>query len=208
MSQEVRFVEEGSQGVDVTVLLGDGSVKPSTGIGGWSTLERKRRVSMSNFAGSDPIKLDIPLLLDGYADGQSVQAQLDALVSLGRNVASYDEEPPSFRIYGSIQFQGTLFVMENLEFGDDLREDGILYRQALIAHVAEYVSGDILAFQAARAAGGKKKHRGRYTVKKGDTLYSIAVKIYHDKSRWKDIAQVNGIRDPKKLKVGRSLNLP
>lgn len=47
-----------------------------------------------------------------------------------------------------------------------------------------------------------------YTVKAGDTLTGIAVRIYRSESRWRDIAKANGITDPRKLRVGQVLKLP
>lgn len=55
--------------------------------------------------------------------------------------------------------------------------------------------------------GGKAIPR-YYTVKKGDTLKSIALKFYKDATMWKPIADLNKIKDPKKIKVGTKLRLP
>ena len=49
---------------------------------------------------------------------------------------------------------------------------------------------------------------GTYTVQKGDTLWSIAMKTYGQGKRWRDIASNNGIQDPSKLRVGQTLQLP
>lgn len=60
----------------------------------------------------------------------------------------------------------------------------------------------------ADAGGGKVK---RYTVKKGDTLRSIAAKpsIYGNPGKWQRLAKANGIKRPRaKLKPGRVLKVP
>lgn len=49
---------------------------------------------------------------------------------------------------------------------------------------------------------------GNYTVKKGDTLYSIARSHYGDGKQWKKIVDANPGLDPAKLKVGQSIQLP
>lgn len=46
------------------------------------------------------------------------------------------------------------------------------------------------------------------TVKRGDTLWGFAVQYYGDGTRWQDIARQNGITDPKKLSVGKVLEIP
>lgn len=47
-----------------------------------------------------------------------------------------------------------------------------------------------------------------YYVKPGDTLRSIASAVYRDSNVWHDIAKLNGIRDPRRVRVGQSLKLP
>jgi len=47
-----------------------------------------------------------------------------------------------------------------------------------------------------------------YTVKSGDILWSIAVKFLGDGKRWKEIAELNGITDPRTLQVGKVLKIP
>lgn len=46
-----------------------------------------------------------------------------------------------------------------------------------------------------------------YTVRAGDTLWSIATRFYGDGAMWRTLAEKNGIADPKKLAVGRVLTL-
>ncbi len=46
-----------------------------------------------------------------------------------------------------------------------------------------------------------------YVVKPGDTLWTISQRTYGDGSKWKSIADKNGIKDPKKLQTGKKLML-
>ena len=46
-----------------------------------------------------------------------------------------------------------------------------------------------------------------YTVKKGDSLWKIAKTMLQDGSRYKEIAQKNGITNPNKIQVGQILYL-
>ncbi len=52
-------------------------------------------------------------------------------------------------------------------------------------------------------AGGK-----HYTVRRGDTLAGIAQKTLGSSSRWREIAQLNGISNPNVIRVGERLILP
>ncbi len=49
-----------------------------------------------------------------------------------------------------------------------------------------------------------------YTVKKGDTLWSIAKKYYGDGTKWRKILEANTkkVKSPKALKAGTELNIP
>lgn len=46
-----------------------------------------------------------------------------------------------------------------------------------------------------------------YTIKAGDSLSKIAIKIFGDAGKWRELADLNGIADPSKIKVGQVLNL-
>ncbi len=44
-------------------------------------------------------------------------------------------------------------------------------------------------------------------VRKGDTLSKIAARVYGNANRWPEIAELNGIRNPKNVTVGQSLKV-
>lgn len=46
-----------------------------------------------------------------------------------------------------------------------------------------------------------------YTVKSGDSLSAIAIKIYGDANKWRELADLNNIADPSKIRIGQVLNL-
>ena len=47
-----------------------------------------------------------------------------------------------------------------------------------------------------------------YVVQRGDTLSSIAFALYLDAAKWRNIADYNGIRDPRSLQPGQVLQIP
>ena len=49
---------------------------------------------------------------------------------------------------------------------------------------------------------------GAYTVKRGDTLYSIARTRYGDGKQWQKIASANPGLRPETLKVGQTITIP
>jgi nucleoid-associated protein YgaU len=49
---------------------------------------------------------------------------------------------------------------------------------------------------------------GSHTIRDGDSLASIAFLHYRDPTRWRAIAEANGIDDPLRLRRGRILSIP
>lgn len=47
-----------------------------------------------------------------------------------------------------------------------------------------------------------------YTIKKGDTLYELAKEYYGEGSYWKELALYNGVKDPRRLKIGKTIFIP
>lgn len=59
-----------------------------------------------------------------------------------------------------------------------------------------------------RPTEDKKDKLKPYLVKKGDTLWDVADKKLGDGSRWKEIAKLNNISDPRTLQIGVKLKMP
>ena len=47
-----------------------------------------------------------------------------------------------------------------------------------------------------------------YQIEKGDTLYTISIKLYGDTSKVKEICELNQIKDPDNIKYGQKILLP
>ena len=46
-----------------------------------------------------------------------------------------------------------------------------------------------------------------YVVRRGDSLTSIAARLYGDPTFWLDLANVNGLRDPRNVVAGQVIRL-
>lgn len=53
-----------------------------------------------------------------------------------------------------------------------------------------------------------EKLPGKYTVKEGDTLFSIAEKYYQDGYKYEEIAKANNVLNPDLVEVGQVLEIP
>lgn len=215
MSEFLRIVAP-SVGVDLKVLMGDGAATPTGGVGGWQQKERPDAKSLTTWSGQGTFTQDVPILINGFKDNNSVQGQANDIISLGRKTDE-DEVPPVFRIFGAVWMQWLPYVLEGVDWGEEVIRDvdTRLLRQELTLHIAEYEDPDQIRVKRIRRAFGTGKGGGTnypgniYICRKGDTLIKIASKVFGDRSRWKRIGSKNGIRDPNhELKPGRAIKLP
>src|SRR5262245_9577091 len=63
------------------------------GYGGWEEVARPRRAPLTTFRGSPAIHLTLPLLLDGWAAGNVVEDDIDALTRMARPQLDSGEPP-------------------------------------------------------------------------------------------------------------------
>lgn len=61
---------------------------------------------------------------------------------------------------------------------------------------------------AKRGSPAAKPAPRAHTVSAGDTLWAIAVRFLGNGAAWKRIADANGVRDPRKLRIGTRLTIP
>ena len=73
---------------------------------------------------------------------------------------------------------------------------------------AQPVTYDTMPNATAGAGGTGGAAGGPYTVRKGDTLYSIARTRYGDGKQWHRITEANPGLRPESLKVGQTITIP
>lgn len=124
--------------------------------------------------------------------------------------------PPQMRVYGkAIPFwlSGEKFVIEEIVWGARIYdESGRTKRQAATIRFMQHISSEdykIRKRKKRKKDGGKDDgKKKKYTVKKGDTLQSIAAKFYGDPHKWKKIANANHIKNPRSIEKGDVLVIP
>jgi hypothetical protein len=201
---------------DVTVLKGDAPIKVTDGFGGWTVVDRPHRRGLTVFTGPQPFRMDVPVLFDGWQKHTGQEHEISRLSRMGR-MQGEEDEPPVIRVrgYGIPDTGVDKWVIENIQWGDNViwdrssKGDLVRLRQDATVQMMEYVAPDRI--KLARLASQKPgsgiwpKH---YVIHHHDTLQKIAKKFYHDHTKWKIIAQANGIHDPKHLKSGRIITIP
>lgn len=214
----------------VTVGLDADPITVPSGYGGWTVISRQRRVGLTTWEGKDPIRMTVPVLFDGLADGTSQEVLISRLSRMALPPTT-GGEPPQVRISGTgVPNPGpTHWVIENLQWGSnvvrDFASNGVhaRLRQDCVVNLLEYRAEDVAAFKSispglvhnnstTTSKGGKSGWPKNYTVKSGDTLAGIAAHEYGDASKWRKISDANNIRDPNIIKqpsqVGRVLKIP
>ena len=119
-------------------------------------------------------------------------------------VNAQEHRPPLLRFsWGSLSFD---CVLEDLLQRYTLfRPDGTPLRAILKAVFKEYATA------AAQLSGTRREsadHTKRLALREGENLASLAAREYGDPSRWRLIAQANGIDDPEDVSAGTLVELP
>lgn len=183
------------------------------GYGGWEVVDRARQRGLTQWNGVEPKRLSVAILFDGVHNGDNKENEVAMLLDMATPAP---HEPPIVHISGKgIPAVAKEWVIESITWGTntwwgtDRNGHDSLLRQDAVVNLMQHIAGDRAAFSKAKPTrvGGKvwPKH---YVVKKGDTCGKIAAKFYGNSKKWKLIANANNIRDPKQIKVGRTLTIP
>ena len=205
---------------EVSVKLGAGPPEWSGPGATWDIVGRPLRKSITQYTGTEPRSIRIPLLFDGFENGTSIDNNVDRLerlcdvdVALGR--------PPRVLIVGPVRDWSAKFVVSEISYGDAVvLPSGFRTRLEATVTCLEFQDGGLIvrsvgkkAKQKAGDKGGKR--RTTYTVKKGDTLGSIARKLLGNKNRARELQALNvarypKLRDPRHLKrmAGKVISTP
>jgi LysM repeat protein len=215
--------------------FGDAAPMPTDdSYGGWVINEVPKRMNLTTFGSRNPVGLAIDFIVDrlNSNDSDHVLHQFKQLERLaGRN--DEDEDPPLVFVNGGGQIPHDLvhnphtrWFIETLTWDREAAiysTDQRLLRIAGSIQLRQWSEDETLGDYRGPANKNRKKHRkskakskGRskthggegYTVKTGDTLISIASRELGDSKRWREIADLNNIRNPRGLKVGRRLRMP
>jgi contractile injection system tube protein/LysM domain-containing protein len=171
------------------------------------------------FGGGSPRQISLSLLLDNSVldDSQSVLQITQDLFKMmevgdGQSPGGARAQPPyvTFR-WGAVDTFKAVCTSLTCAYqlfqpnGDPIRAEVKLdLKQAEPASTASANSANLGTNPTTRAIAGA----GVHTVQDGDSLPSIAYRAYGDATRWRAIADANGIDDPLRLRRGTPLMLP
>lgn len=219
----VTFRQVDPVGSSITVPLLRHVAVP-TGDGGWSVTDRPRRKGITEWTGQKPYTMPVQVYFDGFVNDRSVEAPIEVLRLMQRQPKAGRMEPAVISISGPVPLTRLRWVIDTLDFNadDEIYNEwtGERVRSSVTVGLLEYVGVTLLpepvaaAQEAAAAGAGTSAPTSRiYTVKRGDTLSTIAARELGKASRWPEIVALNvatfpGLRDPNRIQVGWDLRLP
>ncbi|MER8041531.1 LysM peptidoglycan-binding domain-containing protein [Streptomyces sp. NPDC094032] len=164
------------------------------------------------FTGSRPASLDLEVFLDasGTPSSTAVQSQVELLLSCcevtAQSVDSKAPSPPWVRFsWGSFSTVQFVAYVTNVSATYTLfSPSGVPIRATCSLSLTEVASETKKQNPTSGALSARRVHR---TVA-GDSLASLAWREYGDATRWRVIAEANGIDDPMRLSPGTELLLP
>lgn len=222
LHKQVRFVS--SNGIEVVCHLGDGSSYIASGYGGWQTVQRWRRTSLTQFQGAEPVRLSLPVIFDGFRRREGQEIKISNLERMARQPEP-GKQPPTVRVHGAIPRSDIKkWVIESLDYSQQQHviwgvENGVpvRYRQDVIVNLLQHVDEDRIKVnttgtgfgasgspQGARPTPAHKFH----VVRSGETIWQISKEEYGAAKWYRDILKANHLRSPSSIRKGMKLRMP
>lgn len=134
-------------GASLTVLMGT-SPPTVTGDGGWSVVNRPKKVGFTSWEGYSPRTMSLKIMFDGFIDNASQDLRYAYLHKIMRNPTSASRHPAPVRIKGAaVPFETLVWVIQGIEEDSTtiLRGDsGELLRIEVTLSLLEYIQADVL----------------------------------------------------------------
>ena len=192
----------------------------------WDAVRIPRRRSVPEFQGVPLRTLDFELLLDGYYRDpdrplRPVHTDRQVLERMAAPVGGRDSgnKPYLVRIMrvrpwwvGRVRW----LIRDLTELDEDfiVAPGRGIVRCRYAIELLEFREEELLRLpvqevrRESDAESEKKSQPKVHTVVAGDTLWALADRYLGSGTRWKEIADKNGVRDPRRLQIGTELKIP
>jgi hypothetical protein len=177
--------------------LGEQPPALSEGLGGWETTDRPQQTAMTTWKGNAPFSLSLNVMLDGWAQSTSVEADIDALYDVARGRES---QPGCVQLRGIPHLPADDWVIAGIEAGDAVirrASDNLRVRQDLTLSLLEFCPPDWESVKKTALQGARARTH-LVTVKhspskgdprsRGETPAQMARRL---KIKWTDIRALN-----------------
>lgn len=168
----------------------------------------ERDVPASQFTHGEPATLNLDLLFDTYEAGSDVRRYTSEIFKL-TTVQSHGNlhRPPLCQLrWGTFTLDDFQWVLTSLTQRFSLfLADGTPVRANLTCNFQQWRSDEEEAKLLNKQSADVAK---TYTVRRGDTLSTIAAQQYEDATLWRPIADANRLTNPRRLTPGQVLVIP
>ena len=165
------------------------------------------------FTGAGPTTLTLQVFLDaaGRREPPSVQPEIDLLVSWTTvpDVTNPGDGPPKITFtWGHLAVDGEQTLTGNVSQLKVTVERFDREGRPLRAVVDLTLVSAKTEPKGTNPTSGAERSRRRHVLRAGETLASVAWSRLGDPGAWRAVAELNGVDDPTRLRVGRELLLP
>jgi phage protein U len=179
----------------------------------WQDQQGQGRRPELQYTGGDRKRLSMELFYDTYEQKEDVRlytGKLSQLLAVTTDDKNDGRRPPKLELsWGKankdVGFPFTC-VLESLKQQFTLFDsDGTPVRAKVSVSFKEF---ELPKDEQQREPRRRSYPEQTYTVREGETLSSIAAALWKDPLKWRELANANGIRNPRILKPGQSLLVP
>jgi hypothetical protein len=149
-----------------------------------------------------PIPVDVSLIT--HLLFELMKPSVDQTTGTGETETTKKVPPPVIFSWGLFQFYAV--ITSCTQKFTLFHSTGIPLRAEVQIEFQQHLRSDMYAWQNPTSGGGPIERIWR--VKAGDRLDLIADQVYRDSTKWRLIADRNGISNPLSIKAGQSLRIP
>jgi nucleoid-associated protein YgaU len=167
------------------------------------------------FAGGDGGSFSLSLVFDTTRDGSAVTTHTNKLLTLmkvdtslpGYDAARNNGRPPWIKFRWGAQIHTFKAIIKSMDISFTyFSSDGMPLRANVEMSCEQFEADENWARQ--NPTSGTPSPNRTHQVRVGDTLDRVAAQYYGDSTKWRSIANVNGITDPLAIKPGQLLAIP
>jgi hypothetical protein len=203
-------VRDRSTGNTVEARLGDGVPQVSDGYGGWEEVGRPHRKGFPDWQGGPLLRMSVPLVFDGLATDSSVQPQFNALERMA-SLRGERQRPPTVAVSGPVPHTGRVWVIEDIDWRASARNPaGTLVFQEFTLLLLQWQDQDLIKTRPVKQRNRGVARTFAIVLTRGnraETLMELCARALDDASKWREVAKLNRISNPRALRVGQKVRL-
>jgi LysM repeat protein len=167
------------------------------------------------YAGGEGGSFSLSLVFDTTQEGTAVTTHTNKLLKLmdvdtslpGYDAARSNGRPPWVKFHWGTSLHSFKAVVKNIDVGFTyFSSEGLPLRANVEMGLEQYEPDANWGPQ--NPTSGTPRPNRTHQVEVGDTLDRISARYYGDATRWRAIADANGVADPLDLRPGRLLAIP